>query len=189
MTVRLGDAEYVLRRVGDDEIEVRADDALVGAFSWSEAESGVRVRTAARNDAAAVHTIARAWLESEARRALAREPRGGSALVVTEDAPFRNFLALALRRRGYEVDCVGSAAEARALVTRRFGVVVAAADLGDGTGVEVLAWYRRHSGARTVALVEEVPAVADKLAGVDAYVQVPCHVVAIVQTVERLGPE
>jgi DNA-binding NtrC family response regulator len=108
-------------------------------------------------------------------------------LVVEPDIAFRNFVALALTRRGYEVECVGSGGHARALVSRPFTVVVCQEDLADElSGVEILTLFRLRARARTI-LLSRTPA-RGELPAVDLSLSMPCPVVAIIQAVERLSP-
>ncbi len=64
-------------------------------------------------------------------------------LVVDDDAPFRNRLARALEKRGFEVVAVGSLAEARS-VLKETAPVFAAVDmrLEDGNGLDLVADLR-----------------------------------------------
>ncbi|MDB4995274.1 MAG: hypothetical protein JWM74_2706 [Myxococcaceae bacterium] len=172
---------------------------------------------ASSDDAFALRAIARAWLEREAARARTlwsasasedelpstsqpdddtRPPthrksgprvRGAAVLVVEPDVAFRKFIAFALQRRGYAVECAESGKEARAFVSSSFAVVVCNADLADETsGVAILTLFRLRSRARTI-LLSPIPARGEHGA-VDVHVVVPCHVVAIIQAVERLVP-
>lgn len=219
MRAQLGDTAYALHLVGDDTVAVARGEVVLGTFTYSHHDSGVRVRMlddlARIDDVRLLIAIGRAWFEQAVEIAAARgdqgdddadclaravpEPRRhtgtrtrvGTVLVVAPEAAFRNFMALALRRRGYDVECAGTAAEARARLVQHFAVVVATADLPDGDGHEVLELHRRENGARTVALVGPGSAAAiaaERRAVVDDVIEVPCHVVAIVQTVERLVP-
>ena len=68
---------------------------------------------------------------------------GDTLLVVDDDAPFRNRLARALEKRGFEVVAVGSLAEARS-VLRETAPDFAAVDmrLEDGNGLDLVADLR-----------------------------------------------
>lgn len=75
-------------------------------------------------------------------------------LVVDDDAPFRQRLALAMERRGFEVTAADSVAagitEARA---RRPAYAVIDLRLGDGSGIEVVsALHEARADARVVVL-------------------------------------
>lgn len=68
---------------------------------------------------------------------------GDTLLVVDDDAPFRNRLARALEKRGFEVVAVGSLAEARS-VLKETAPDFAAVDmrLEDGNGLDLVADLR-----------------------------------------------
>jgi two-component system response regulator RegA len=77
-----------------------------------------------------------------------------SLLVVDDDAPFRQRLALAMERRGFEVTTADSMAagiaEARA---RRPAFAVIDLRLGDGSGIEVVSALREvRADARVIVL-------------------------------------
>jgi two-component system response regulator RegA len=77
-----------------------------------------------------------------------------SLLVVDDDAPFRQRLALAMERRGFEVttadSMVAGIAEAKA---RRPAFAVIDLRLGDGSGIEVVSALREvRADARVIVL-------------------------------------
>jgi len=68
----------------------------------------------------------------------------GSILVVDDEPDMVNMLALALRRRGYEITTVTEAARALSLVSERlFDVVISDFKMPDMTGLELTSRLKR----------------------------------------------
>jgi two-component system response regulator RegA len=92
--------------------------------------------------------------ERGAKPAAADRPDDRTLLVVDDDAPFRQRLALALERRGYVVTTADSVATGIAEVrARRPAFAVIDLRLGDGSGIEVVsALHEARADARAVVL-------------------------------------
>ena len=75
-------------------------------------------------------------------------PTPAPRLLVVDDEPdLRTLYELTLLREGYEVECVGSVAEAWALLERqRYALLISDMRLPDGTGLELL--HRLEAAAR-----------------------------------------
>ncbi|HET9594673.1 MAG TPA: ATP-binding protein [Anaeromyxobacteraceae bacterium] len=81
--------------------------------------------------------------------------RGGSVLVVDDDADNRDAMAIALRMAGQEVDVTGSGREAMARIAagRRYDVVLCDLGLGEVDGWEVARHIRQDAPDARVVLV------------------------------------
>ncbi len=122
--------------------------------------------------------------------ATAAEPaRRGHVLVAEEEAPFRGLMEALLRRDGWEVSCVGTAAEARRVIDRG-GVDVAllGLELGRHSGRDLLRRINAaRSGQRTAcAYIADGPSAGTELDGCPVLVK-PFAWQALVTVLDRLG--
>jgi two-component system response regulator RegA len=124
-------------------------------------------------------------------------PADRTLLLVDDDAPFRQRLALAMERRGFEVTAADSVAagiaEAKA---RRPAYAVIDLRLGDGSGIEVVsALHEARADARVVVLTgygNIATAVAAVKVGAIDYLSKPADAdaveAALLQSEGRLPP-
>jgi DNA-binding response OmpR family regulator len=80
------------------------------------------------------------------------EPR--SILVVDDDAPLRNFVTLALEKKGYRVaSAVDGKRAGEAMKRTKFDVVITDLLMPDCDGIELITQVRRgHPGMRIIAM-------------------------------------
>ncbi|WP_110877621.1 response regulator [Franconibacter helveticus] len=90
-------------------------------------------------------------------------------LIVEDDLPLRESMALALANKNYEVVCVASAEEANALVRHAlYRLIILDLSLPDQNGIALLSQWRRAGVGTPVLILTEQGALADRINGLDA---------------------
>jgi DNA-binding response OmpR family regulator len=107
-----------------------------------------------------------------------------SILVYDRDVASLNFIAMALRRHGYEALCAASLEEARALLqVTPATLTICYFRAGDADGPAVLAASKRHAGVRAVA----VTTAGIKARGADRSFVGPIPIVLLIRAVDQLA--
>ena len=171
------------------------DDLLMQRFALNllSVLNGVverHVVAPAQRGAAAVARAARAWAGlDDAEQRLGRRPR---ALMVDPSTNVRRQLSLALQQMAIDSEGVGSAMEARDVISvRRYELVFVEAALPDGSGLKLTRDFKRDPALRGTAVVVltrqsgVLETVRGALSGCDAFLVKPVTLQTLQETVAR----
>lgn len=107
--------------------------------------------------------------EEEISRLVSEEGEVRRVLIVDDDPPFRNTLSRAIERRGFDIEAVGSLAEARETAPS-FKPDYAVVDmrLGDGNGLDLVPELRESNSDMRIIILTGYGNIATAVAAVKA---------------------